>query len=492
MTIQIKMKILFRALSVLFVCPVYCGYGSGFGSGILLASTTSILGTVLASTVLIDSDFDSSYGSGFDSGYGFGSDTRSGLSTGGLYDSDELCRSCYDSSTIGCSCNPLCMEFENCSSNICQVCQLIPSYSDLTGDDFADWYLYLPNSNDYEVGICNFTWCEDESVYLPWCDVQDPSNIFRCNDFIWWKRMWWDHCLGSGSSSGSGPAPSPELWGSCYDSCGGISQVGDCYCDDYCHENFECCTDYWGQCSTDGTVSGICNMSEGDTPCYCEPGCLDRKDCCGWYWGECGANNETTPYPNPQHMIPVGLPTLAHSPQGETYVTAIFITFSDVFSRETLEAMAGVVCVHCLYLPADRCAYIDPWEDERRRVTYTYRLEATTYSAVEANTVETLCEDEETFINNAYVGMQMEEELLGLSSLPTITALESETTVMTENPNRKTGSVFPWLIILCVCGGIILVCLLTFYIMKIMIHNEEKKVAMSYQIKMMEPLPHSL
>merc|ERR550534_259627 len=145
--------------------------------------------------------------------------------------------------------------------------------------------------------------------------------------------------------------------------------------------------------------------------------------------------------------------------------------------------MAGVVCVHCLHLTADRCAYIDQLENERRRLEYTYRFEATTYSAEEANTVETLSEDEATFMNNAYVGMQIEEESLGLSSLPTITALESETTVMTENPDRKTGSEFPWLIILCVCGGIFLVCLLMLYITKIMNRSKEKKVAMSYPIK---------
>lgn len=183
---------------------------------------------------------------------------------------------------------------------------------------------------------------------------------------------------------------------------------------------------------------------------------------------------EPTPYPTPQQIgTPSKPPTLAHSPGGETYVTPISITFSDVLPLETLWAMAGVVCVHCLYLPSDRCAYMGPSEEERRRVTYTYGFKATTYSAAEANNVETLCEDEETFTYNAYVGMQIQEESLGLLSLPTIIALEYKTSVMNENQDRSTGSDFQWINILFVCGGIFLLCLLTLCITK---HNQKKKV----------------
>jgi len=127
--------------------------------------------------------------------------------------------------------------------------------------------------------------------------------------------------------------------------------------------------------------------------------------------------------------------------------------------------MAGVICVYCLSLPADRCVYGGTTE-ERRRVIYQHWIEATTYSALEATIVENAIADEDTFIANAYVGMQTEEDSLGLSSIPTMTHVDYEPTVMTDTNTKSSGNEFPWLIILCVAGGVFFLCLIALVLMR--------------------------
>jgi len=122
-----------------------------------------------------------------------------------------------------------------------------------------------------------------------------------------------------------------------------------------------------------------------------------------------------------------------------------------------------VVCVYCLSLPTDRCVYAGAAE-ARRRVTWQHVFEATTYSLLEAATVETAVADGETFKNNAYVGMQTED--LMVSSQIIIAKVEQQPTELEETHTRSKGNEFPWMIVLCVAGGVFVLCMMALVLIR--------------------------
>jgi hypothetical protein len=115
---------------------------------------------------------------------------------------------------------------------------------------------------------------------------------------------------GAGGSDGAGTDPNPDpsagdgngdggTAASCFGACG--TQVGDCWCDDACGSNGDCCADYDAACpgpagdGGDGTppdtgtsCAGACGDVSPDG-CWCDDECGVNGDCCDDYAQQCGA-----------------------------------------------------------------------------------------------------------------------------------------------------------------------------------------------------------
>lgn len=97
--------------------------------------------------------------------------------------------------------------------------------------------------------------------------------------------------------------------GSCDGACGSASQDGECYCDDQCGANGDCCSDYASTCGGDASDSDSDNG--GDTPsaadscagncggespggnCFCDSTCSEYGDCCGDYNSVCDGSSDS-------------------------------------------------------------------------------------------------------------------------------------------------------------------------------------------------------
>ena len=92
------------------------------------------------------------------------------------------------------------------------------------------------------------------------------------------------------------PADSPP--GSCEDACGGQSASGDCFCDDACLGEGDCCADAAELCADDIGVNGGADVATcegscgGEAPagCFCDEACAELGDCCGDKVAQCGGD----------------------------------------------------------------------------------------------------------------------------------------------------------------------------------------------------------
>lgn len=107
---------------------------------------------------------------------------------------------------------------------------------------------------------------------------------------------------GDSGDGDSGDEPDPPAAGSCSSACGGQGS-GDCYCDAECSSNGDCCSDYAAQCGGSGDsgdepdpepdppAGGSCEDAcggAGSGECYCDDTCVDNGDCCADYDTQCG------------------------------------------------------------------------------------------------------------------------------------------------------------------------------------------------------------
>ena len=135
-----------------------------------------------------------------------------------------------------CYCDDSCMEFGDCCPDACDAC---PNLSGCGGGTCGPG----------EVLDCWGDCAPEVSLGDGWCD-----EAFDCDMFMYD----YGDCGGGGSCEGL---------------CGGSS--GSCYCDDYCFEAGDCCTD-------------ICDFCTMYLQCGCEPDCTGKT--CGddGCFGSCG------------------------------------------------------------------------------------------------------------------------------------------------------------------------------------------------------------
>jgi hypothetical protein len=122
-----------------------------------------------------------------------------------------------------------------------------------------------------------------------------------------------DAACGAGGEDPAGPAGSAP---SCSGKCGGSDPQADdsgvnCYCDDACTGNGDCCSDYAAQCGGGGGDDGGAGDDGGENPpsggscvgycggagsqgesCYCDDQCTSSGDCCSDYASSCGGGGD--------------------------------------------------------------------------------------------------------------------------------------------------------------------------------------------------------
>lgn len=66
--------------------------------------------------------------------------------------------------------------------------------------------------------------------------------------------------------------------GSCGGQCGYKSLTGTCYCDAYCADSGDCCSDFISECG--GSCNGSCGLKSATGNCFCDDLCASSGDCC--------------------------------------------------------------------------------------------------------------------------------------------------------------------------------------------------------------------
>jgi hypothetical protein len=121
-----------------------------------------------------------------------------------------------------------------------------------------------------------------------YCDEACTGNGDCCSD----------HATACGGTGDPDPNPDPGTGGSCAGYCGGAGSQGEsCYCDSECTANGDCCSDFASVCDGGGgdsggggsSCSGHCGSEEPTADgCYCDVACVDNSDCCADYGAVCG------------------------------------------------------------------------------------------------------------------------------------------------------------------------------------------------------------
>jgi hypothetical protein len=120
-----------------------------------------------------------------------------------------------------------------------------------------------------------------------YCDELCTGNGDCCGDYA-------ASCGGGDAGNGNDGGGNPA--GSCVGFCGGAGSQGEsCYCDSECAANGDCCTDYAGTCGGGdnggggaASCAGKCGSDQDAGGCFCDPTCAEYGDCCDDYAAQCG------------------------------------------------------------------------------------------------------------------------------------------------------------------------------------------------------------
>ncbi|MEM6996334.1 MAG: M12 family metallopeptidase [Myxococcota bacterium] len=112
-----------------------------------------------------------------------------------------------------------------------------------------------------------------------------------------------DCCKDKEDVCGAAPEePKPDKPATCEGHCGKTTGVPDadgkeCYCDEVCTGNGDCCSDYAAKCGGGGgdpepdpagSCAGQCGSDQSQLGCFCDMLCTENQDCCGDYVAQCG------------------------------------------------------------------------------------------------------------------------------------------------------------------------------------------------------------
>lgn len=182
-----------------------------------------------------------------------------------------------------CFCDAGCTEYGDCCGDREMHCGGdAPSPDDADDDADAD--------ADDAAGTCAGSCGSDAAQQTGtgqecYCDELCTNNGDCCTDFV-------ASCGGGegpGPGDDDGPDDSDDAPGSCSGSCGGAGSQGDsCHCDDACVSAGDCCSDFVAVCGGSGTCEGSCGADGDQGGCFCEPSCVELGDCCGDYAALCG------------------------------------------------------------------------------------------------------------------------------------------------------------------------------------------------------------
>lgn len=166
-----------------------------------------------------------------------------------------------------CYCDAGCQAYDDCCPDYADFCEAPEDDGETPEEPTDDGEMPEPDDGEPPApmgGSC-VGQCNGGSDGDCFCDDQCEANGDCCDDY---------------QTVCGEDEPPPPAGGSCVGKCGGPSN--GCHCDALCMETGDCCEDYVTTCDgapEPGTCAGACGGSNGD--CFCDDQCVANGDCCG-------------------------------------------------------------------------------------------------------------------------------------------------------------------------------------------------------------------